>query len=150
MNRQNLPYKLKVNHMTDYSDSEIKRMRGYRHTTDSPRGELFVSAIKHSDIPTYYNWRLRGKCSILFMANKIHSCTSKNTRCCNSCERSSYLWQLLELWYCWNNRRLLFFESKLMFQITLSTNNCVLLCNGSISHTYGHALGGMLYPAVTE
>ena len=46
--------------MTDYSDSEIKRMRGYRHTADSPRGELFVSEIKHDDIPTYYNWRLRG------------------------------------------------------------------------------------------
>lgn len=58
MNRRNLTFKLKVNHMADHSDDERKRMRGYRHTKNSPKGELFVS--KASDVPTYMNWWLRG------------------------------------------------------------------------------------------
>lgn len=61
MNRRDLSYKLKVNHMTDYSHEEIKRMRGYRHSKDSPRGETFVSTTKVEKIPSYYNWWLRGK-----------------------------------------------------------------------------------------
>lgn len=59
-NRQNLSYKLKINHMTDYSDGEIKKMRGYRHTKNSPRGETFVSKTRFEDVPNYFNWRLRG------------------------------------------------------------------------------------------
>lgn len=78
MNRQNLPYKLKVNHMTDYSDAEIKRMRGYRHTPDAPRGELFVSNTKLEDIPDYYNWRIRGTYVCTYIALSL---VLKNDKC---------------------------------------------------------------------
>ena len=60
MNRKNLSYKLKVNHMADYSDSEIKRMRGYRHTKDSPRGHVYISKLKVETVPMDYNWRIKG------------------------------------------------------------------------------------------
>ena len=65
INRRDLSYKLKVNHMTDYSHEEIKRMRGYRHSKDSPRGETFVGTTESKKIPSYYNWRLRGKYLLL-------------------------------------------------------------------------------------
>ncbi len=58
MNRRDLPYKLGVNHLTDLADGEISRMRGYRHTPNSPRGTLYKPSI--SDVPQNYNWRLRG------------------------------------------------------------------------------------------
>ena len=69
MNRRDLSYKLKVNHMTDYSDEEISRMRGYRHTPDSPRGKPYQPSLK--DVPTFYNWRLRGTWAKLFNFNSI-------------------------------------------------------------------------------
>ena len=62
VNRQNLSYKLKVNHMTDFSDSEFKMMRGYRRTQGSPRGELYTPSKSVRDVPEYFNWRLRGQC----------------------------------------------------------------------------------------
>ena len=58
MNRRDLPYKLKVNHMTDYSDEEISRMRGYRRSPNPPKGKLYEPSVK--DVPMYFNWRLRG------------------------------------------------------------------------------------------
>ena len=61
MNRQNLSYKLKVNHLTDRSDVEIKRMRGYRTSKDSPRGEMYYSKTKLEDVPESYNWRIQGE-----------------------------------------------------------------------------------------
>lgn len=61
MNRQNLPYKLKVNHMADLSDVEIKMMRGYRTSSDSPRGEMHWSKTNVADVPEFFNWRLRGR-----------------------------------------------------------------------------------------
>lgn len=61
MNRKNLSYKLKVNHMADLSDVEMKRMRGYRTSKDSPRGEMYYSKNRMEDIPDFYNWRIRGE-----------------------------------------------------------------------------------------
>lgn len=77
MNRRNLSYKLKVNHMTDYSHEEIKRMRGYRHSKDSPKGETFVSTTKIEKNPSYYNWRLRGK----FMLSFLRICLGSHVTC---------------------------------------------------------------------
>ena len=59
-NRRNLTYKVKVNHMSDLSDKEILRMRGYRTSKNSPRGELYTPKTNVEEMPDYYNWRLRG------------------------------------------------------------------------------------------
>jgi len=49
-----------MNHMADLSQNEIQRMRGYRKTKDSPRGEKFYAKNKLADMPDYYDWRIRG------------------------------------------------------------------------------------------
>ena len=60
INRQNLSYKLKVNHMADLSQAERKMMRGYQTSSDSPLGELYLSKTNVADVPESFNWRLRG------------------------------------------------------------------------------------------
>ncbi len=60
-NRRDLPYKVKVNHLADLSDKEIQRMRGYRKTKNSPRGEKFVAKSKLEDMPTNFDWKMRGE-----------------------------------------------------------------------------------------
>ncbi len=50
-----------MNHMMDYSDKEMKIMRGYRSSKVSPKGEIYYSKITSQDTPDYFNWRLRGK-----------------------------------------------------------------------------------------
>ena len=60
LNRKGLSYSLKLNHLSDLSDDEMKSMRGYRHTKDAPRGEVYIGRTAPSDLPTYMNWRLRG------------------------------------------------------------------------------------------
>lgn len=55
--------------MTDLSDVERKRMRGYRHTKNSPKGEIYIS--KTSDVPSSMNWWLKGKtCLYVYVAFK--------------------------------------------------------------------------------
>ena len=58
-NRQNLGYKLAINHMADYSDVEFRVMRGVIKTSDSPRREVTITLRK--DLPSSWNWWLRGK-----------------------------------------------------------------------------------------
>ena len=60
LNRKGLSYSLRLNHLSDLSDDEMKSMRGYRHTKDAPRGEVYIGRTPPSDLPTYMNWRLRG------------------------------------------------------------------------------------------
>ncbi|XP_064398726.1 digestive cysteine proteinase 1-like [Halichondria panicea] len=77
MNRRDLPYKLGVNHLTDLADGEISRMRGYRHTPNSPRGTLYKPSI--SDVPQNYNWRLRGAVTPVKEQGLCGSCWSFGT-----------------------------------------------------------------------
>jgi hypothetical protein len=58
VNRRNLSYKLAVNHMADYSDKEFRMLRGVIKTKDSPRHNVYVPSNK--DVPSSWNWRLRG------------------------------------------------------------------------------------------
>jgi len=60
INRKNLSYRLAVNHLTDLSTNELKAMRGYRATKDSPRRETYTTSLSMDDVPTYFNWWLRG------------------------------------------------------------------------------------------
>ena len=60
MNRRDLTYKLAVNHMADYSDDEMKMMRGYRHDKTSPRGLVYMPQHRIEDLPADVDWWLRG------------------------------------------------------------------------------------------
>lgn len=59
LNRQDLSYKLAVNHMADYSVEDMKVMRGVRKTFDSPRHDITLSLKK--DVPVSWDWWSRGK-----------------------------------------------------------------------------------------
>lgn len=61
MNRRNLTYKLKVNHLADKSSIELKRLRGFRHTED-PRPHAVEPNFKMTinDVPKEMNWRYYG------------------------------------------------------------------------------------------
>lgn len=64
LNRKGLSYSLELNHLSDFSDDEMKSMRGYRHTKDAPRGEVYISRTAPSDVPTSMNWWLKGITSV--------------------------------------------------------------------------------------
>ena len=48
--------------MADYSDKELRRMRGVVKTKDSPKGTLYIPSS--TEIPSSLNWRLRGTLNI--------------------------------------------------------------------------------------
>jgi C1A family cysteine protease len=56
-NSMGLKYTLSLNHLSDLSETEIKRMRGYRNTGINSKF-TYMSTV--SDIPVYMNWWLRG------------------------------------------------------------------------------------------
>ena len=58
MNRRGLSFKLAVNHMADYTDSEMGRTRGYR--SSGPRGGILYVAPS-DPVPSLVNWRIRGE-----------------------------------------------------------------------------------------
>ena len=76
MNRQNLSFKLKTNHLAEHSPDELQSFRG-RHTT--PRAERdgfgrknFVMSGSPKDIPDQINWRLYGeKCLMISRLKKV-------------------------------------------------------------------------------
>lgn len=59
MNRRALTYKLRLNHLADLNDAELKRMRGYRYGGER-EGEPYAPKVSAADIPTSVNWRLFG------------------------------------------------------------------------------------------
>lgn len=65
VNRQNRNYKLAVNHMADYSEKELRRMRGVFKTPDSPRGKLYPAHI--DALPDSFNWWRTGLYSHMFV-----------------------------------------------------------------------------------
>lgn len=63
MNRLNLTYALRLNHMADLSVMERRNMLGLRRTDESanpPGAKLFVPTRSVSDIPSDFDWRLAG------------------------------------------------------------------------------------------
>ena len=58
MNRRGLSYKLAVNHITDYSDTELKMLKGY--VRKSPRNLKKIHTSQLADVPDHMNWWLRG------------------------------------------------------------------------------------------
>ena len=58
VNRQNLTFKVAVNHMADYSDKELHALRGVFKSASSPRGRIYVPTLK--DVPSLWNWWLEG------------------------------------------------------------------------------------------
>jgi hypothetical protein len=60
MNRQNLTYKLAVNHMADYSEVDFRALRGVLKTkSDSLRQDVLQKSRK--SLPLQWDWRLQGK-----------------------------------------------------------------------------------------
>lgn len=61
-NRNNLSYRLSVNHMADRTDEEMKLMNGY-HYTHGDHGGLPFDKTKYNlkDVPDQVDWRLFGK-----------------------------------------------------------------------------------------
>lgn len=63
MNRKNLGFKLAINHMTDFSGDEMRRMRGLlRRDANRFNGGLPFEKTKHSlsSLPANWDWRLLG------------------------------------------------------------------------------------------
>ena len=64
MNRKNLSFKLKVNHLADHSPNELRKLRGRRtsvgYNNQKNNGKPFKKTMKVEDIPAEMNWRLRG------------------------------------------------------------------------------------------
>ncbi|CAI8034430.1 Counting factor associated protein D [Geodia barretti] len=58
MNRQNLTYKLAVNHMADYSEVDFRTLRGVIKTSDSLRQDVVQKSKK--SLPLQWDWRLQG------------------------------------------------------------------------------------------
>ena len=92
MNRRNLGFSLAVNHMADYTDAELKIMRGYRSSGGVRSGDVYIPSADTTP-PPFINWRIRGKCVCVCVEGYIMSWC----RCCDSGE-GGYLWQLLEFW----------------------------------------------------
>lgn len=57
-------YTVALNHLADFSDAEMKRMRGYRNTGIKSKF-VYTSETSLDDIPDYMNWWLRGTREIL-------------------------------------------------------------------------------------
>lgn len=57
-------YTVALNHLADFSDAEMKRMRGYRNTGINSKF-VYTSETSLDDIPDYMNWWLRGTREIL-------------------------------------------------------------------------------------
>lgn len=70
MNRQNLPYKLKVTHLAQHTRQEFRGMLGRKTTPFHKRSNFGRKDVSKEDlpkdIPKEINWRLRG---ILFTCN---------------------------------------------------------------------------------
>lgn len=60
MNRAGLSYGLKINHLADFSDFELHRIRGRLHSEGYNGGEPFPVQEFTDDIPDSYDWRLIG------------------------------------------------------------------------------------------
>lgn len=58
VNRQNLTFKVAVNHLADYSDKELRALRGVFKSSSSPRGQTYVPTLK--DVPSSWDWWLQG------------------------------------------------------------------------------------------
>ncbi|XP_028406365.1 digestive cysteine proteinase 1-like [Dendronephthya gigantea] len=59
-NRQNLGYRLKINHLADLHDDEFKELRGRQRTRGYNGGKPFNPSVMVDDIPDFVDWRLRG------------------------------------------------------------------------------------------
>ncbi|GFQ73482.1 counting factor associated protein D [Trichonephila clavata] len=60
MNRAGLSYALKINHMADYNDFEIRRIRGRLASTGYNGGKPFPKEEFSENIPDSLDWRLYG------------------------------------------------------------------------------------------
>jgi len=61
MNRKNLSYKLRVNHLASRSHAELKRMRGRKTSTvPRPHAKQFTSMLTEKALPDQLDWRLYG------------------------------------------------------------------------------------------
>lgn len=61
MNRAGLSYALKINHMADFNDYELHKIRGRLPSTGYNGGSPFPSEEFSDAIPDTLDWRLYGK-----------------------------------------------------------------------------------------
>ena len=60
-NRAALSYRLAVNHLADFDDTEMRMMRGRKHSTGYNGGLPFnKTAYNVRDLPDQIDWRLYG------------------------------------------------------------------------------------------
>ena len=59
-NRQGKTFKLSVNHLTDTTQDERRRMRGYRYTGPNNGLPFTITKEMVQDLPASLNWRLMG------------------------------------------------------------------------------------------
>ena len=59
-NRQNLGYRLKINHLADRHDSELKMLRGRQQTKGYNGGKPFNPSVMFGDVPDFVDWRIKG------------------------------------------------------------------------------------------
>ena len=55
-----LTYSLAINHMTDFSDDELKVMKGYRPSKGPKGGIEFTSDVSVDSLPDTWDWRILG------------------------------------------------------------------------------------------
>ena len=62
MNRKNTHFQLGINHLTDYTDQELKQLRGRLHSPNLEYngGRPFHASLRHEHIPDQHDWRLYG------------------------------------------------------------------------------------------
>ena len=86
MNRKNLSFKLKVNHLADHSPNELRKLRGRRtsvgYNNKKNNGKPFKKTMKVEDIPPEMNWRLRGN---TLQNKKLEFEIYYRTTCSNGC-----------------------------------------------------------------
>lgn len=56
--------------MADYSDKELRALRGVFKSADSPRGQIYVPTLK--DVPSSWNWWLEGTLSMQYLCAYVH------------------------------------------------------------------------------
>jgi hypothetical protein len=119
-NRAGLGYALKVNHLTDLTNQELKQMRGYRHTGAVSNARPFNKAqFNATSLPQSLDWRLMGRAKkkrsslvklkilcmpfstalktlVYVMLQNIQLCFA---RCCDSSKGPGSVWIMLEFWY---------------------------------------------------
>ena len=59
-NRQNLGYRLAVNHLADRHQDELKILRGRLKTKGYNGGKAFKPSVSINDVPKSVDWRLKG------------------------------------------------------------------------------------------